>query len=75
MPRKTKLPEPKYDFGEIVYRKIEADSHPGMVVGYKIKAGGELSYIVVWCDGEDEHYACELTDVKVYGEPSNTEDE
>ncbi len=71
--KKIKLPDPKWEFGEAVYLKVDADSAAGIITGYTFRPGGEPIYSVSWQEGETEHFECELTDVRTFG--VTTEDE
>ncbi len=51
-----------WDFGTVVYLRVQNEPRKGMVTGYVVHGGGGFSVLVSWGDGsETRHYALELT--------------
>jgi len=69
-PEMTKIPEPKWDIGTVLYRKVNCEDS-GILTGYVIRTGNAITYLVTWADvawaenGEIEHFSFELQDKKV----------
>ena len=61
-----KMPTPKFEFGQIVYLKVDKEDG-GMVTGYLIRPNGGLVYLVTWSNAEEkDHWEIELTGEKDY---------
>jgi len=67
-----KLPVPLYQLGSTLYLRVNAE-RKGLLTGLLFRPGGQITYLVSWDDpvDEKEHYACELTDTKSFGEGEN----
>lgn len=54
-----------FNFGDTVYRKVNDEPYPGMVLGYSVRPSGNILYYVSWAGGEENmHYDIELTSEK-----------
>lgn len=64
-----KLPTPLFALGTQLYLRVNAERR-GMLTGLLFRPGGQIIYLVSWDEplDEREHYACELSDTKAFGE-------
>lgn len=67
-----KLPLPAFTLGTTLYLRVNPERR-GMLTGLLYRPGGQILYLVTWDDPveEKEHYACELSDTKAFGEAGN----